>query len=62
VRGAWYSAGLFGLFALSTAVFYGVRGPSSDQRTALIFVSLYAAWVAISFARAYRRVWKERAR
>ena len=62
VRGAWYSAGLFGLVALSTAVFYGVRGPSSDQGTAVMFVALYAAWVAISFARAYRQAWKEKTR
>ena len=62
VRGAWYSAGLFGLFALSTAVFYGIRGPSSDQGTALTFVAVYASWVAISFARAYRQAWKEKTR
>ena len=62
VRRAWYSAGLFGLFALSTAVFYGIRGPSSDLGTALTFVALYAAWVAISLATAYRQVGKEKTR
>jgi signal transduction histidine kinase len=56
IRGAWISAGAFALLALSAAVFYGIRGPSPDQRTSLVGLALYAAWVAWRFAAAYRIV------
>jgi len=56
IRGAWISAGAFALLALSAAVFYGIRGPSPDQRTSLVGLALYAAWVAWRFAAAYRVV------
>lgn len=62
IRGAWYSAAAFALVALSGAVFYGIRGPSPDQRTSLRWLALYAAWVAICFAAAYRKVWREKTR
>ena len=60
IRGAWYSAAAFALAALSGAVFYGIRGPSPDQRTSLRWLALYAAWVALCFAVAYRKAWREK--
>ena len=62
IRGAWVLASIFGLYALSSAVFYGVRGPSSDQKISLIMLALFAALVVLYFAKAYRKVWKETTR
>jgi hypothetical protein len=60
VRGAWYSAAAFALLALSTAVFYGIRGGSPDQRSQLLFAEIFAVWVALRFAVAYRKAWREK--
>jgi signal transduction histidine kinase len=62
VRGAWYAAGMFALVALSTAVFYALRGPSADRATSLLSLLVYAAWVAGACSVAYRKVWKEKTR
>jgi signal transduction histidine kinase len=62
VRKAWYTAGIFGLFALSTTVFYAVRGPSPDQKMPVWLGIFFAAWVTGWLADEYRRASKERTR
>jgi hypothetical protein len=54
VRAAWVSAAVFALLALSHLVFYGIMGDLPGRPTGLLFVELFAVWVAIQFAVAYR--------
>ena len=63
VRQAWYVAGIVGLFALSTTVFYAVRGPSPDQRRMPVWLGIFfAAWVSSWLASLYRTASKEKTR
>ena len=57
---AWVNAGACALLVLSYAVFYGIRGASSDLPTALVVLTLFAAWVVIRFAIAYFKAWRRK--
>ena len=61
VRKAWFAAGVVGLFALSTTVFYAIRGPSPDRKPLWLGI-FFATWVAGWIADEYRKASKEKTR
>jgi signal transduction histidine kinase len=56
VRAAWRGVAMVALFALSQALFYGIRGESRDQRTFLVVLGLMGAWALWGLAAAYLRI------